>query len=148
MQKEHKIVASIPKTRIVRKVKGSILPSVAQPLATPQPTSLGDFFSKLSIGERETVEKILTNLLNEINLGMKTDIEVPIEMARLEILQYWSEVEGCIKNAKLLEIFINRYKVDRVSFKRQSREEIIKAVSERVKKEDRTLGERLAEVPA
>ena len=115
----------------------------------PNPAKLmSDLFSRMSQNERESVETILISLLDDsTGLGMKTDLEMPLAVTRLEIIAFWGDLEGATDDAKTLREFSRLYKVNRVSHDRQSREEIVKAVSELHKKEDRTLGQRLSEVP-
>ena len=96
--------------------------------------------------QEESFEKILITLLDEENVAMKTEIERPINLARLKILDICLENEVMFKSAKVISNFIDNYLIYMVSNKRQSRKEIIQALTEGLKQE-RTIGEKLTKTP-
>lgn len=85
-----------------------------------------DFQGKTSI----SLQEILSNLIDgEENLDLKTDIENPLNLARLYLYSVILEKYEMKKSSELIETFINKFLRYRVSNKRKSREEIIKAIS-------------------
>ncbi len=103
--------------------------------------NMQEVISKFSQMDEETVEKILVQLLDEKNLEMKTDIPVPLALTRLEVLGDYVDSEfkrvGLENSvtAKLITTFARKFRVNRVSYDRKSREEIIRALSERFGKD-------------
>jgi len=87
-------------------------------------------FDELTEGNDISLQQILNNLLDgKHNLDLKTQIIKPKILASLKV---FSELLGklkYIKSQEVLESFIKTYLRYMVSFERQSRKEIIKAVS-------------------
>lgn len=87
-------------------------------------------FDELTEGNDISLQQILNNLLDgKHNLDLKTQIIKPKILASLKV---FAELLGKIKYPKsqtVLESFIKTYLRYMVSFDRQSRKEIIKAVS-------------------
>ncbi len=75
-------------------------------------------------------------------LPMKTHIKKPLNLSRLETLAFAFRVEKLPETADVLDLFVQKYRVNMVSFDRKSRTEIIQAI-EGLKHEDRTLADKL-----
>jgi len=103
-------------------------------------------FDDLLRTEEESFEKILISLLEEDNVAMKTEIQKPLNLTRLECLAGWLKAEKMKKSAKLIETFVLSYRINMVSNKRQSRKEIIAALTEGLK-EERSATEKLTQPP-
>jgi hypothetical protein len=103
-------------------------------------------FDDLLQSDEESFEKILISLLEEDNVAMKTEIQKPLNLTRLECLGAWLKAEKMKKSSKLIEAFILSYRINMVSNKRQSRKEIIAALTEGLK-EERTAAEKLTQPP-
>ena len=75
-------------------------------------------------------KEILNNLLDgEENLDLKTHIHKPKELASLNVIAVMLETMGYNKSSNLILNFIEIYLRYMVSFKRLSRSEIIRAIS-------------------
>lgn len=75
-------------------------------------------------------KEILNNLLDgEQNLDLKTHIHKPKELASLNVISTLLETMGYNKSSNLILQFIEIYLRYMVSFKRLSRSEIIRAIS-------------------
>ena len=96
--------------------------------------------------EEESFEKILVELLKKENIEMKTDIENALNFTRLEVLGTLLHSEHLPDSAKLIDVFVLKYRVNRVSHKRQSRKEIIQALSQGLK-EERNITDKLMSAP-
>lgn len=87
-------------------------------------------FDELTEGNDISIQQILNNLLDgKHNLDLKTQIIKPKVLASLKV---FAELLGKLKYPKserVIESFIKTYLRYMVSFERQSRKEIIKAVS-------------------
>lgn len=78
-----------------------------------------------------TFEKILNALLDgEKNLDLKTHINKPKQLSSLKIIEKVLTDAGLKKSSKLVDVFTQKYLRYMVSFKRMSRQETIKAISE------------------
>ena len=91
-----------------------------------------------------SLQQILNNLLDGTkDLDLKTQIFKPKQLASLKIL---TELLGKLKYSesnKMLESFIKTFLRYMVSYDRQSRKEIIKALSSLIETENKELGKRL-----
>jgi len=75
-------------------------------------------------------KEILNNLLDgEENLDLKTHIHKPKELASLNVISVMLKTMGYNKSSNLIIEFIKIYLRYMVSFKRLSRSEIIRAIS-------------------
>jgi hypothetical protein len=92
--------------------------------------------------QEESLEKILVNLLDDENVGMKTEIQRPTVTTKLEFLGVWLDVEGATDSSEMVEKFVKLFKVNMVSHKRQSRKEIIQGLSAGFQ-EERSVGDKL-----
>ena len=78
-----------------------------------------------------TFEKILNALLDgEKNLDLKTHINKPKQLSSLKIIEKVLNDSGLKKSSRLIDVFTQKYLRYMVSFKRMSRQETIKAISE------------------
>jgi hypothetical protein len=98
------------------------------------------------VEDSNSYEEILMSLLNEENVAMKSEIDRPINLARLDVLSFWLKAEGLPKSSEFIDTFIKKFLVYMVSHNRQSRKEIIQALSEGLK-EEKTIGEKLISKP-
>jgi len=113
--------------------------------------ALETFGRELFSDEEVSAEKILSQLLSNKNINLKTHILSPVEMAILE--SYIDEIDkqrvfakehGYKQTARFLKNFTLKFKEFMVSWKRLSREEIISALAEiRKEKTGRNFAERL-----
>jgi len=113
--------------------------------------ALETFGREIFSEEEINAEQILSQLLSNKNINLKTHILSPVEMAILE--SYIAEIEkqrvftktnGYKQTARFLKTFTLRFKEFMVSWKRLSREEVIQALAEiRKEKTGRTFAERL-----
>jgi len=91
----------------------------------------------------ESLEKILVSLQNPENVSMQTEIQRPVILTQLETLADWIALEGDLDTANFIRSFVKEYRINMVSFNRQSRQEIVSAVAEGLK-EQRSVGSKLA----
>ena len=112
--------------------------------AVPPVSSILD---KLEGSQEESFEKILIRMLEPEKAETKTQIENTVAMSQLKMLATWARQEKCFKTAKTIETFIKTYLIYQISKDRQSRKEIISALTEGLKR-DKSLAEKLRENPA
>lgn len=103
------------------------------------------FDNLIPIQDKNSLEEILNNMLNSDNVEMKTQIQKPTNLTKLAILAQWLESEGMIETAKMINRYIFEFRINMVSFNRQSRKEIIAALTPNIQAE-RNLIEKLTEV--
>lgn len=89
----------------------------------------GIFDGLISMQEKDSLEQILNSMLNPENIEMKTEIQRPTNLTKLKILSIWLRNEGMINCANMIDAFIYEFRVNMVSNKRQSRKEIISALT-------------------
>jgi hypothetical protein len=78
-----------------------------------------------------TFEKILNALLDgDKNLDLKTHINKPKQLAGLRIIENVLKEAKCSMSSALVDVFTQKYLRYMVSFRRMSRTETIKAISE------------------
>ena len=112
-------------------------------IQTPKPPlTLGDALSQMTIGQGQSLENILLDLINEAKVNMITDVQQPRNLTRIEILANAYEARGFPRDAKLLRSFVNLYKVNMVSHKRGSRIEMRDMISAGLQRE-KSLEEKL-----
>ena len=102
--------------------------------------SNNDIFNELVPTDDISLQQILNNLLDgKQNLDLKTQVIKPKQLASLKV---FAEMLGQLnfkKSNAVLESFIKIYLRYMVSFERQSRKEIIKAVSSLFESENRDI---------
>jgi hypothetical protein len=96
--------------------------------------------------DEESFEKIVLEMLNPEDVEMKTEVHSPVALTRLETMAIWYDFENVPECAKLIREFCKLYRVNMVSFNRQSRKEIKEILTEGLKRE-RSIGEKLAGKP-
>jgi len=106
----------------------------------------GIFDGLIPMQEKDSLEQILNNLLNPDNIEMKTEIQRPLNLTKLKMLSIWLRNEGMISAANLIDGFIYEFRVNMVSNKRQSRKEIISALTPNLQQE-RTIEDKLINQP-
>ena len=86
---------------------------------------------KLRPKEDLTFEKILNNMLDGThNLDYKTHVFKPKQLASLDVLSDFIKENKVVKGSAKIDVFTKKYKGYMISFNRESRKEVIKALSE------------------
>ena len=81
-------------------------------------------------------QQILNNLLNaENNLNLKTQVNKPKQLASLFILSKYLEKNNFENSGKLLESFINIFLEYMISYRREGRKEVIRALTNLIETE-------------
>ena len=106
----------------------------------------GIFDGLIPMQEKDSLEQILNNMLDPENIEMKTEIQRPVNLTKLKMLSIWLRNEGMINCANMIDAFIYEFRVNMVSNKRQSRKEIISALTPNLQ-EARTIEEKLTSQP-
>lgn len=97
-------------------------------------------FDEMEEVEDISLQQILNNLLNaENNLNLKTQIEKPKQLASLFILSKYLKQHNFKKSGKILEFFINTFLEYMISYKREGRKEIIRALTNLIEVEKRRI---------
>jgi hypothetical protein len=106
-----------------------------------------NIFDGLFESEEDSKEKILLQMINPDDVAPKTEIQRPLNLARMKMLAVWCRQEGLNECADFIEdAFIEPYLIYMISKDRQSRKEVFGALTEAFK-EERSLGEKLASKP-
>lgn len=126
---------------------GVVMKRTKGPKGAPNPGGIQALLGGLIRRENETYEKILVRLLEPDNVETKTQVDNPIALTRLDILSSWLRNEGVKGAANLVKDFAHDYRINMVSYKRQSRTEVVKALTEGIRQE-RTLAEKLTTTPS
>lgn len=79
--------------------------------------------------------QLASSLMTKSDIELKTEIGNPLAIARLRAFGAWSEKEGLIGIEELTNNFIDKYLEYMVSYKRQGRGEVVRAISEMKKRE-------------
>ena len=99
----------------------------------------------IPIQEKDSLQQILNNMIDIDNVAMKTQIQKPSNLTKLAILSKWIRSEQCPDTSDLLDIYITEYRINMVSYNRQSRKEVIAALTSGLQQE-RNIQEKLTEV--
>ena len=103
-----------------------------------------DIFNELIQSTDITLQQILNNLLDgSQNLDLKTQIIKPKQLASLKVLSDILKGMEFKDSSKILKDFIEIYLRYMVSYERQSRKEIIKALSNLLESENKDLVQKL-----
>ena len=94
-------------------------------------------FEGLEKFDDESINKFIGALLDDKNVDTKTEIENPLNMARLMGIAEWLEAYEMYKPAKFLRAFIKSYNTYMISRDRKSRQEVVSVLSEAMKEERR-----------
>lgn len=96
--------------------------------------------------EEQSPMQILNAMLDPKNVVMHTEIDNPLSLTRLETLAKWCGDEKAIDSQNTLLNFVENFRRNMVSYKRQRAKEIIQALTESIK-EERRLSEKLLTPP-
>jgi hypothetical protein len=96
------------------------------------------FIDELVPVEEESVERILAKLMEPGGIALKTDYPKPVVVVKLSIFGDWLKQEGMDDSAALVHNFVKYYSEDMVSNKRKGRAEIVKALSDRMREDERS----------
>ena len=94
-------------------------------------------FEGLEKFDDESINKFIGALLDDKNVDTKTEIENPLNMARLMGIAEWLEAYEMHKPAKFLRGFIKWYNTYMISRDRKSRQEVVSVLGEAMKEERR-----------
>jgi len=91
-----------------------------------------------------TGEQILKSLIsaNPKDIDLITEIHSPVAMAQLDMLSKRLAIAGYEKSSQLINTYLNSYKRYMISYNRQSRKEIILALSDTSISADVSLSEK------
>jgi len=105
-----------------------------------------DYDNDFSPIEEQSPMQILNSLQDKENVEMQTEIQQPLNLTRLETLAKWCGDEKAFDSQATLTQFAKDFRVNMVSFNRQSRKEIITALTEALE-DERRLSEKLMSAP-
>jgi len=94
-------------------------------------------FEGLESFEEENLHKVLVSLLDNKDVVTKTEIQNPLNMARLVSIAEWLEAYNMTKPANFLREFIKMYLTYMISHDRKSRGEVVAVLGEGMKEERR-----------
>jgi len=105
---------------------------------------MNNLLNEFTKSDKIDIEEILSLMLTDDDIELKTEIHSPLNLARLRTIAIYFELEDCPESAKVILEFINSYLKYMVSYNRQSRKEIIEAIANKFKKDlsfsDKMLG--------
>jgi len=90
---------------------------------------LEQFISELKKNDENEFSKLISELINDKNIELKTEISNPLVMSILDSLGEYLEQKGLKQSSSLLKTFLFWFRVNMISFNRKSRTEYIKAIS-------------------
>lgn len=97
-------------------------------------------FDEMEEVEDISLQQILNNLLNaENNLNLKSQVERPKELASLFILSKYLKQYNFKNSGELLQLFINTFLEYMISYKREGRKEIIRALTNLIENEKKNI---------
>jgi hypothetical protein len=105
-----------------------------------------DYDNDFSPIEEQSPMQILNSLQDKENVEMQTEIQQPLNLTRLETLAKWCGDEKAFSCQATLTQFANDFRINMVSFNRQSRKEIITALTQALE-DERKLSEKLMSAP-
>ncbi len=105
------------------------------------------FLEGLMASDDESIEKIVGKMLSPEDVETKTEIHQPLALTQLETMATWCLDENCVECHRSITTFIHAYRINMVSFDRQSRKEVERILTEGMKTE-RALADKLASRPA
>jgi len=94
-------------------------------------------FEGLEKFDDESINKFIGALLDGKDVDTKTEIENPLNMARLMGIAVWLEAYNMNKPAKFIRAFIKSYNTFMISRDRKSRQEVVSVLGEAMKEERR-----------
>jgi hypothetical protein len=114
----------------------------------PKVNSLGEqnsFLNKLTPISDESIEGFIGDMLSAEDTPTKTEVNEPTVLTQMEIYAQLWRLQGFEDAAKLIELWVEKFRVNMISKKRKSRTEVVQMVSE-INRE-RSQSERLTSVP-
>jgi len=90
---------------------------------------LEQFISELKKSDENELSKLISELINDRNIELKTEISNPLIMSILDSLGDYLEQKGLKQSSNLLKSFLFWFRVNMISFNRKSRTEYIKAIN-------------------
>lgn len=109
----------------------------------------------LGVEADETIERLISMMYDEDNIGMKTDYRSPAAIANMQIVADYFRIaigkkddQGDYQSpvADMIDHWIEHYSINRVSEERRSREELVHIVAE-IRKQKTSMMEQLAQPP-
>jgi len=85
--------------------------------------------------EESNTFKVLDSMLDDKNVITKTELDNPLNMARLFLIADWIDVPNISKPSKAIRDFANKYMTLMISKNRKSRSEVISVLAETMKEE-------------
>ena len=98
-------------------------------------TLLSEQLKNAMMQQDDSIEKILISLIDEKNIGMKTEVQNPTDLTKLKTFADILKKNDFKEESTLIYDFIKDFKINMVSFDRKSRKEIIDALRERITQE-------------
>ena len=77
----------------------------------------------------QSYEQIVNEYFNDKNLELKTDVEDKLAMTVLDMTGEWSETAFGKENGAFVKLFSRWYRVNAISHKRKSRDEVSKILA-------------------
>lgn len=127
-KKKEAIVPEIPK-KLVRRLR--------------ETKPLGISFEGMIPIEEETPEHILAGLINPENIGMKSRISNPLVLTQFEMMGIWAGIDNLPKTKLVFEQFAEFFRTNGISQDGERVKEIVQALSERIRQQERTASEKL-----
>ena len=91
----------------------------------------GSLMDGFVTGQEETPEKILVRMMeSDEHIFLKTDYNKPRAVTKLQAWAKYFESINCPRTSELISGYVIDYSRNRVSFRREGRKEIIKALQE------------------
>jgi len=90
---------------------------------------LEQFLNELKKSDENELSKLISELINDKNIELKTEIQNPFTMSLLDSLGEYLEQKGLKQSSNLLKTFLFYFRVNMISFNRKSRTEYIKAIN-------------------
>jgi hypothetical protein len=85
-------------------------------------------FSELLETKETKLEDILSNLINKQDLELKTEIHNPLIISTLDVLAITLKENNLNSSSNILSNFLYWFRINMISYKRLSRNEIIKGI--------------------
>lgn len=127
-KKKEAIVPEIPK-KLVRRLR--------------ETKPLGISFEGMIPIEEETPDHILAGLINPENIGMKSRISNPLVLTQFEMMGIWAGIDNLPKTKLVFEQFAEFFRTNGISQDGERVKEIVQALSERIRQQERTASEKL-----
>jgi len=90
---------------------------------------LENFLNELKVKNNDEFSKLISELINDSNIELKTEIPNPIVMSILDTLGDYLEAKQLKNTSAFLKTFLFWFRTNMISFQRKSRTEYIKALN-------------------